>query len=238
MIELHSVGTPNGHKVSIMLEETGLPYEIIAYDIFAGDQLSPAFLKLNPNNKLPVIVDRAPGDGGAPLTVFETGAILVYLAEKTGQFLPTDARGRAEVLKWLFWQTSGMGPMHGQAHHFIRYAPEGADTGYARDRYMAEALRLLRVMEGRLGDVPYLAGAYSIADMAAWPWIRALGLIDVPLADYPAIEAWFRAIEARPAVETGANVILDYRKRKVTSEKVPLTPAQWAVLFGERQFDG
>lgn len=236
MIDLHSVATPNGHKVSIMLEETGLPYEVIPYNIFAGDQFTPEFLKLNPNNKLPVIVDRDPIGGGAPYTVFETGAILIYLAEKTGQFMPADPRGRHDVIQWVMWQMAGLGPMHGQAHHFIRYAPERVP--YAEDRYLGEAKRLLRVMEARLGEVEYLAGAYSIADMACWPWIRGLRLISIPVGDYPNLERWFSAVGARPGVQQGGAVIDDSIKVRPASTKVNMTDEQWSTLFGDRQRRG
>jgi len=235
MIELHSVGTPNGHKVSIMLEEVGLDYEVIPYDIFSGDQFTPEFLALNPNNKLPVIVDTDPIGGGEPIVVFETGAILVYLADKTGRFLSTEPRARTQALQWLMWQMAGLGPMHGQAHHFIRYAPAGIDNTYATARYRDEAVRLLDVMERRLSEADCLAGDYSIADMACWPWVRATALIDLTLDPWPNIRRWFDAIGARPAVETGANIINDFRKRIVSSAKVPMTEAQWSVLFGDRQ---
>jgi len=234
MIDLHTVATPNGHKVSIMLEEVALAYKVIPYDIFAGDQFTPAFLKLNPNNKLPVIVDHDPIGGGGPYTVFETGAILIYLAEKAGRLLPTDARARHDTLQWLMWQMAGLGPMHGQAHHFIRYAP--GENDYARDRYMNEAARLLGVMDRRLGESEYLAGDYSIADIAAWPWIRGLRLISIAVDNYVNLARWFRAIEARPAVERGGSVIDDSVKRRPPSQKVPLNEEQWSTLFGEQQW--
>ena len=233
MIDLHMVATPNGHKVSIMLEEVGLDYRVIPYDIFRGDQFSPEFLALNPNNKLPVIVDHDPIGGGAPFPVFETGAILAYLADKTGRFWPAAPRERHTVLQWLMFQMAGLGPMHGQAHHFIRYAP--GDHPYARERYLGEARRLLQVMDMRLAAAEYLADEYSIADMACWPWIRALRLISIPLTDYPQVARWFAAIEARPAVQRGASVIDDSVKWRAASTKVPLDAGQWSTLFGERQ---
>lgn len=236
MIDLHTVATPNGHKVSIMLEEIGAEYAVIPYDIFRGDQFTPEFLKLNPNNKLPVIVDNEPIEGDDPYVVFETGAILFYLAEKSGMLLPPGARGRHDAMQWLMWQMAGLGPMHGQAHHFIRYAPE--DVPYALDRYLGEAKRLLRVMERRLEEADYLAGTYSIADIACWPWIRALRLISIPLSDYPNLQRWFSAIEARPAVEKGGAVIDDSVKRRAPSTKVPLDDKQWSTLFGDRQRKG
>ncbi len=233
MIDLHMVATPNGHKVSIMLEEVALPYKVIPYNIFAGDQFKPEFLKLNPNNKLPVIVDHGPLGGGEPFAVFETGAILAYLADKTGKLWPSDPRGRHTVLQWLMFQMAGIGPMHGQAHHFIRYAPERMD--YPTERYIKEAKRLLGVMERRLGEVEFLAGAYSIADIACWPWIRALRLISLSLDDYPNLRRWYQAISERPAVQRGGSVIDDSVNTRAPSAKVPLDDNQWSSLFGERQ---
>ena len=238
MIDLHTVATPNGHKVSIMLEEVGLDYEVIPYNIFEGEQFSAEFLALNPNNKLPVIVDQDAAGADAPITVFESGAILIYLAEKTGQFLSTEPEARYQALQWLIWQMASLGPMHGQAHHFVRYAPAEEDQGYAHRRYRAEAERLLRVMEMRLAQAEFLAGDYSIADMACWPWVRSAALIDMTLEPYPNLVRWFGAIEARPAVEVGSNIINDFRKRIVNSDKVPLTELQWSTLFGERQRAG
>ena len=233
MIDLHMVATPNGHKVSIMLEEVGLPYNVIPYNIFGGDQFKPEFLRLNPNNKLPIIVDHEPPGGGAPFPVFETGAILAYLAEKTGELWPATLRERSVVLQWLMFQMAGIGPMHGQAHHFVRYAPE--EVPYARDRYMNEARRLMRVMETRLSEVEYLAGTYSIADIACWPWMRALRLISVPLDDYPNVRRWYDAIDARPAVQRGACVLDDSVKWRPARTKVPLDAEQWSNLFGAHQ---
>jgi GST-like protein len=227
------VATPNGHKVSIMLEEVALPYKVIPYNIFAGDQFKPEFLKLNPNNKLPVIVDHEPLGGGTPFAVFETGAILAYLADKTGQLWPSDPRGRHTVLQWLMFQMAGIGPMHGQAHHFIRYAPERME--YPTARYLKEAQRQLGVMERRLGEVAFLAGDYSIADIACWPWIRALRLISLTLDDYPNLRRWYRSIAERPAVQRGGKVIDDSVNTRPQSAKVPLDAGQWSSLFGERQ---
>ncbi len=238
MIDLHTVATPNGHKVSIMLEEVGLDYEVIPYNIFEGEQFSAEFLTLNPNNKLPVIVDQDPAGADAPITVFESGAILIYLAEKTGQFLSSQPEARYQALQWLVWQMASLGPMHGQAHHFVRYAPPEEDGGYGHQRYLGEAARLLHVMELRLAQAEFLAGDYSIADMACWPWVRSAALIDMALEPYPNLGRWFGAIEARPAVEVGSNIINDFRKRIVNSDKVPLTEAQWSTLFGERQRAG
>lgn len=235
MIDLHSVGTPNGHKVSIMLEETGAEYNVIPYNIFDGDQFTPKLLALNPNNKLPVIIDRDPVGGGEPITVFETGAILVYLADKTGRFLSTEPKQRYAALQWLFWQMAGLGPMLGQAHHFVRYAPAELDTGYSTDRYLNEAKRLLKVLDFRLSQAPFLAGEYSIADMACWPWVRAAPLIDMDLSPYSNVSRWFDSIEARPAVQAGSKVVNDFRKRIVPSKKVPMTDMQWQNLFGKVQ---
>ena len=217
-----------------MLEEVGLAYNVIPYNIFAGDQFTPAFLKLNPNNKLPVIVDNQPPDGGAPFTVFESGAILAYLADKTGRFWPREPRQRSTVLQWLMFQIAGLGPMHGQAHHFIRYAPERLE--YPTARYMLEARRQLGVMERRLAQAEFLAGSdYSIADIACWPWIRATRLISLGLEDYPELRRWFQTIAQRPAVARGGRVIDDSVNTRPASAKVPLDAAQWSYLFGERQ---
>lgn len=233
MIDLHTVATPNGHKASIMLEEVGLAYKVIPYDIFAGEQFAPDFLKISPNNKLPAIVDHAPMGGGAPFSVFESGAILAYLADKTGMLWPSDPRGRHTVLQWLMFQVSGLGPMHGQAHHFIRYAPERMP--YPTERYLKEATRLLGVMERRLGEAEYLADVYSIADIACWPWIRSLRLISMTLDDYPHMRRWYEAIGQRPAVQRGGSVINDSVNTRPASAKVPLDAGQWSNLFGEQQ---
>src|SRR3954447_17082087 len=169
MIDLHYWTTPNGHKITIFLEETGLPYRITPVNIGKGEQFNPEFLAISPNNRIPAIVDEDPKDGAAPISVFESGAILLYLAEKTGKFIPSDIRGRVEVLQWLFWQIGGLGPMAGQNHHFGTYAPE--KIPYAIDRYRNETNRLYGVLNKRLADRPFLAGDYSIADMASYPWI-------------------------------------------------------------------
>lgn len=236
MIDLHTVATPNGHKVSIMLEEVALPYTVIPYNIFDGDQFKPEFKAINPNSKLPAIVDRDPIGGAAPYPVFESGAILFYLAEKTGRFLPDDPRGRHRAMQWLMWQMSGLGPMHGQAHHFVRYAP--GDHPYSRNRYLNEARRLLNVMDRRLGEAEYLAGDYSIADIACWPWIRGLRLISISVDDYANIARWFHEIEARPAVAKGGSIINDTIRTRPASEKVSLDDNRWSVLFGDRQREG
>lgn len=232
MIDLHHVGTPNGHKVSIMLEEVGLPYRVIAYDLMKGEHFTPAFRRINPNNKLPAIVDHEPVGGGEPFAVFETGAILVYLAEKTGRLLPTDPRRRSLAMQWLMWQMAGLGPMHGQAHHFVRYAPEGQD--YAVGRYMNEARRLMHVLEYRLAGAEYLAGEYSIADIACWPWVRAVRMIDIDLAGFPAVQRWWFAIDERPAVLAGTGTRGLATPASYGQKRAQLTPEQWSNLFGER----
>jgi GST-like protein len=232
MIDLHHVGTPNGHKVTIALEELGLPYRTIAYNLLNGDHFTPAFRSINPNNKLPVIVDDEPEDGGAPLPVFETGAILIYLAEKCGKLLPRDARRRTQAMQWLMWQMAGLGPMHGQAHHFVRYAPEGQT--YATNRYVNEARRLLNVLEYRLGQAEYLAEEYSVADIACWPWVRATSLIDLALADFPYTKAWWDRIAARPAVMAGTHSSELASPASYGKKRMELTPQQWSNLFGDR----
>jgi GSH-dependent disulfide-bond oxidoreductase len=205
VIDLHTVATPNGHKVSIMLEEVGLPYTVIAYNIFAGDQFKPEFLALNPNNKLPVIVDRDPIGGGDPFPVFESGAILAYLADKTGRLWPSDPRQRHTVLQWLMFQMAGLGPMHGQAHHFIRYAPERVP--YPTERYLREATRLLGVMERRLAQAEFLAGDYSIADVATYPWVAAAIGARLPGIDaLTHLQRWYATLSARPAVARGMTI--------------------------------
>lgn len=198
MIDLYYWTTPNGHKITIFLEETGLPYTLIPVDIGAGAQFKPEFLKIAPNNRIPALVDHAPADGGAPMTMFESGAILLYLAEKTGRFLPPDARGRNGVMQWLFWQMAGLGPMLGQNHHFSQAAPE--KIPYAIDRYVGETRRLYGVLDRRLAEVPFVAGEYSIADMACYPWIVPHQRQGQDLEDFPQVKRWFETIQARPAV--------------------------------------
>lgn len=198
MIDLHYWPTPNGHKITIFLEEAGLAYRIVPVDIGKGEQFSPAFLAISPNNRMPAIVDHEPADGGAAISVFESGAILVYLAEKSGTFLPTDLRGRASVLEWLFWQVGGLGPMAGQNHHFRNYAQE--KIPYAIDRYVNETNRLYGVLDRRLADRPFLAGDYSIADMASYPWVVPYERQGQSLDDFPNVKRWFDEIRSRPAV--------------------------------------
>jgi len=198
MIELSYWFTPNGHKITIFLEESETPYRITPINIGKNDQFGEAFLKISPNNKIPAIVDTEPADGGAPISLFESGAILQYLAEKTGKFLPADLRGRFEVMQWLYWQVGGLGPMAGQNHHFGLAAPE--KIPYAIDRFVAETARLYGVLNKRLADREFIAGAYSIADMASYPWIVPHQRQQQNLDDFPHLKRWFQAIEARPAV--------------------------------------
>ena len=199
MIDLYYWTTPNGHKVSLFLEETGLPYRIHPINIGKGEQFAADFLKIAPNNRIPAIVDNDTADG-QPLSLFESGAILLYLAEKTGKFIPQDLRGRQEVLQWLFWQMGGLGPMAGQNHHFNRFAPE--KIPYAIKRYVDETARLYGVLNKRLGDRPFVAGeAYSIADMAIYPWIVSHKWQEQNLDDFPHLKAWFERIQARPATQ-------------------------------------
>jgi GST-like protein len=198
MIDLYYWTTPNGHKVSLFLEEAGLPYEVHPINIGQGEQFKPDFLKIAPNNRIPAIVDQNPTDGGAPISLFESGAILLYLAEKTGKFIPQDLRGRQEALQWLFWQMGGLGPMAGQNHHFSQFAPE--KIPYAIKRYVDETARLYGVLDRRLADRTFVAGdAYSIADMAIYPWIVSHKWQSQKLEDFPHVERWFNHIKQRPA---------------------------------------
>jgi len=203
VIDLYTWGTPNGRKVSIMLEECGLPYRAHAIDIGKGEQFSAAFLAVCPNGKIPAILD-PDGPDGKPMPLFESGAILVYLAGKTGRFLPTDDRGRFEALQWLMFQMGGVGPMFGQVHHFLRAAPE--PVPYAIERYSKETKRLYGVLDKQLGAREFLAGEYSIADMATYPWVARHEWHKVDLADFPNVKRWFEVIGARPAVGRGMKV--------------------------------
>jgi GST-like protein len=225
MIDLHYWPTPNGHKIAIFLEETATPYRIVPVNIGAGDQFKPEFLRIAPNNRMPAIVDHAPAGGGAPLSVFESGAILLYLAEKTGRFLAQDLRGRVEVLQWLFWQMGGLGPMAGQNHHFRQYAPE--KLPYAIDRYVNETARLYAVLDRRLADRAFVAGEYSIADMAAYPWVVPHERQGQALADFPNLARWFEAIKSRPAV------LRAYEKGKAVNTKPTIDDESRKVLFGQ-----
>ncbi|MEI7035231.1 glutathione binding-like protein [Fulvimonas yonginensis] len=220
MIELYYWPTPNGHKITLLLEEAGLPYAIRPVNIGLGEQFAPDFLAIAPNNRMPAIVDTAPADGGAPMSVFESGAILLYLAEKCGRFLPPDLRGRYAVLQWLFWQVGGLGPMLGQNHHFNRYAPE--PIPYAIERYVNETRRLYGVLDRRLEGRAFIAGKdYTIGDMAAYPWIVPHEAQGMSLDAFPHLQAWFEQIRARPA--TGrAYAIAD----RIQGQRDPATDAE------------
>jgi len=226
MIELYYWPTPNGHKVTMFLEEVGLPYEIVPINIGKGDQFKPDFLKIAPNNRMPAIIDRAPKDGGAPVSVFESGAILEYLGDKSGKFFPADLRGRNEVRQWLFWQMGGLGPMAGQNHHFAHYAPE--KLPYAIERYINETNRLYGVLNRRLADRPFVAGDYSIADMAAYPWIVPWKRQGQNLDDFPNLRRWFDTIRARPAVQK-AYALAD----SINSTPSVHTEESRRILFGQ-----
>lgn len=233
MIELHSNKTPNSYKPAIMLEEVGFEYEVVHYDILKGEHLTPEFRSINPNCKLPAIVDRSPQDGGAPLPVFESGAILIYLAEKSAQLLPVDMRERTEVLQWLVWQVAGLGPMHGQAHHFVRYAPEG--QAYATSRYIAEAKRLLAVMERRLEGRAYLTSAFSIADIACWPFVNITDVLGIDLAtEFPSVHRWWAQIVARPAVRRVTQNAELATPASLLHRRMMLTAQEWSNVFGDR----
>ncbi|HEY8261272.1 MAG TPA: glutathione S-transferase N-terminal domain-containing protein [Methylosinus sp.] len=226
MIDLHYWPTPNGHKITIFLEEAGLDYRILPVDIGKGEQFRPEFLAISPNNRMPAIVDHAPADGGAPISVFESGAILVYLAEKTGRFLPRDPRARLRALEWLFWQVGGLGPMAGQNHHFRNYAPE--KIPYAVDRYVNETNRLYGVLDNRLGGREFIADDYSIADMASYPWIVPHAQQGQDLEDFPDLKRWFEAMRARPAVARA------YEKGESLRRPVAgFTEDERKILFGQ-----
>jgi GST-like protein len=233
MIDLYFWPTPNCYKVAILLEELAEPYNIVPIHIGKGEQFAAGYLSINPNNKVPAIVDRD-GPGGAPLTLFESGAIMLYLADKAGgAFLGTEARQRAIVTQWLMFQMGNLGPMLGQAHHFRHYAPER--LAYAVDRYTSEAARLYRVLDRRLGEAEYLAGGYSIADMATYPWIRPYRLQGQDLADFPNIQRWYSALHSRPAVARAIGLM---KERMERNRKKPLEGKAWDVLFGQAQFEG
>ena len=226
MIEVYSWPTPNGHKVHIMLEECGLAYRVHPVDIGAGEQFEPAFLALSPNNKIPAITD-PDGPDGRPISLFESGAILLYLAGKTGRLLPADVHGKYEVLQWLMFQVGGVGPMLGQAHHFRLYAPE--KLPYAIERYTQEAARLYGIINKRLAHATYLGGPeYSIADIAVFPWLRSWKNQGVQMRDYPHLKGWFDEIARRPAVQRGLDLLASAR-RPLTDDKAR------EALFGERQ---
>ncbi len=220
MIELYYWPTPNGHKISIMLEECGLDYEVKPVDIGAGDQFNQQFLAISPNNRMPAIVDTETG-----VSVFEGGAILVYLAEKAGKFLPGDTAGRFETLQWLFWQAGGLGPMAGQLSHFVNYAKE--PNPYAQERYTNEYDRLLAVMDVRLREREYLAGDYSIADIASFPWVVPYRRLGNDLDKFPNLRRWFDSLKERPAVQAGVDLGKGWRRDEAKSKKAR------AMMFGQ-----
>ncbi len=225
MIDLYYWTTPNGHKVTLFLEETGLAHRILPINIGKGEQFAADFLRISPNNRIPAMVDQAPADGGAPVSLFESGAILLYLADKTGQFIAPDLRGRAETLQWLFWQMGGLGPMAGQNHHFTQYAPE--KVPYAIERYTKETARLYAVLNKRLADREFVAGAYSIADMACYPWIVPHARQGQNLDDFPHLKRWFEAIRARPATQRA------YALAEKINPAPVITEAEKKILFGQ-----
>jgi GSH-dependent disulfide-bond oxidoreductase len=227
MIELYYWTTPNGHKITIFLEETGVPYSIKPVNIGTGEQFAPEFLAIAPNNRIPAIIDHQPADGGGPLSVFESGAILQYLADKTGQFLDRDLRGRTETMQWLFWQMGGLGPMLGQNHHFSGYAPE--KIPYAIDRYLKETERLYGVLDERLADREFVAGNYSIADIAAYPWIVPHERQGQNLDEFPNVKRWFKTIQARPAVQRAYDIA------ETINPTTGMSDSAKSILFGQRR---
>jgi GST-like protein len=228
MIDLYTWPTPNGHKVHILLEELKLPYKVIPINIGTGDQFKPSFLKISPNNKMPAIVDRK-GPGGKPISIFESGAILMYLAEREGKLLPKATRTKYQVIQWLMFQMASVGPMLGQAHHFRNYAPKRIQ--YAYDRYTNEATRIYGVIDRQLKKSKFIANdKYSIADIAIYPWIRSHANQGQKLEDYRHLSRWYETIEARPAVQRGLQVLADQRRPG------PMTKANKAVLFGAAQY--
>ncbi len=225
MIDLYYWPTPNGHKITMFLEETAMPYRLIPVNIGTGEQFRPEFLAISPNNRMPAIVDHNPLGGGAPISVFESGAILLYLAQKSEQFIPESVRGSTEVIEWLFWQVAGLGPMAGQNHHFSRYAPE--KIPYAIERYVKETNRLYGVLNKRLADREFVAGAYSIADMAAYPWVVPHEAQSQNLADFPHLQRWFESIKSRPATVRAYDL-----GAKVNSSPT-ITEETRKILFGQ-----
>jgi GST-like protein len=228
MIDLYYWGTPNGLKLALFMQETGIEHRVIPVDIGAGEQFKPEFLAISPNNRIPALVDHAPTDGGAPISLFESGAMLLYLAEKTGRFLPSDLRGRAQVLQWLFWQVGGLGPMAGQSGHFHVYAPE--DVPYAIERYTRETHRLYGVLDRQLAGRAFIAGDYSIADMACYPWIVPHEAHGQDLADFPNLRRWFEAIAARPATQRAYEGV----KPTYARSRAAMSDEERRILFGPR----
>lgn len=225
-LDLYYWTTPNGHKITIFLEEIGLPYNLHPININNGDQFTPEFLAISPNNRIPALVDTTPFDGDEPLSIFESGAILEYLADKTGDFLPPSGAARYNVLQWLYWQMGGLGPMAGQNHHFSQYAPE--KIPYAIYRYVNETTRLYNVLDKQLADKAFIAGEYSIADMASYPWIRSYEKQSQDLNNFPNLKSWFERMSARPAV------IKAYAKAETINSSSSVTEAGKAILFGQK----
>jgi len=226
MIDLYYWTTPNGHKITMFLEETGVQYKIHPINIGKGEQFKPEFLAIAPNNRIPAMVDTAPADRGAPVSLFESGAILLYLADKTKRFIPQDLRGRNDTIQWLFWQMAGLGPMAGQNHHFTQYAPE--PIPYAIERYVKETSRLYAVMDKRLADREFLAKTYSIADMACYPWVVPYERQRQKLEDYPNLKRWFETIKARPATQRAYDLV-----KTVNPGQPPMSAEQKKILFGQ-----
>lgn len=226
MINLFYWSTPNGHKITMFLEEAGVPYKITPVNIREGEQLKPDFLRIAPNNRIPAIVDDAPAEGNEPISLFESGAILLYLADKTGKFIPHDLKGRTETIQWLFWQMAGLGPMAGQNHHFSQYAVE--KIPYAIERYVNETARLYGVLNKRLADREFIAGPYSIADMACYPWILLHERQSQNLDDFPHIKRWVETINARPAVQRALAIGEKY-------SSPPMTDEARKILFGKKE---
>jgi GST-like protein len=232
MIDLYYWTTPNGHKITLCLEECGIPYTVHPVRIGQGEQFTPEFLTISPNNKIPAIVDRSPSDGGKPIPIFESGAILIYLAEKCGRFLPADTRKRVDVLQWLMWQMGGLGPMAGQNHHFAGYTEDRIQ--YAIDRYVNETNRLYGVLNKRLADREYIAGDYSIADMACYPWIVPYARQSQKLEDFPHLKRWFETIQVRPATVRAYAVA-----KNVNPTNAPTVNAESKkILFGQKAGKG
>lgn len=225
MIDLYYWTTPNGHKITIFLEEAGLSYRIVPVNISKGEQFRPEFLAISPNNRMPAIVDQKPKDGGKPISVFESGAILLYLSEKTGKYIPEGQRNRVEVIEWLFWQMGGLGPMAGQNHHFAHYAPE--KVPYAIERYVKETNRLYGVLNKRLANREFVAGRYSIADMAIYPWIVPYERQGQKLDEFPDLKRWFLAVGERPAVHRA------YARAKEINTQPTVSEESKKILFGQ-----
>jgi GST-like protein len=232
MIDLHYVPSGNNLKIGIALQELALPHRLVRHDMFGGSHQTLEFRRINPNAKLPAIVDHAPKDGGAPMPVFESGAILLYLAEKTGRLMPTDWRRRQVAQQWLVWQVAGLGPMLGQANHFCRYAPEGQD--YAVERYVREARRLLTVLDRQLRGREFIADEFSIADIACFPWASGTRSVGIELGEFPALAEWVARIESRPGTGAARAEIYDGDRAKYLQARAKLEPEEWSRLFGEQ----